>query len=241
MEGYVKTSALRHDAAWLSLTFKDAARAKLADAGSEKIDGTTSWRKVCVGPVTSPLGASTLFVGVHLVPKAEEQDLTGTAWFGSLWVGRLPRVVLTARAIETAGSQAAAASSDATRPASGFPATAGGRRDILFPVFARDPQTGTRPVEVACLVSGFAAPKYDVRLELQDVGGRTIARHEELFSTAQPRAAATKPKSNSDGARHRGRIACRQLCPCNVEDSYRLGRILSRPRGGRSRGSRREG
>ena len=98
-----ETSALRHDAAWLSLTFKDAARTKVADAASEKIDGTSSWRKVRVGPLTPPPGASTLIVGVHLAPKGDEQDLTGTAWFGSLWVGGLPRVVLTAHTVETAG------------------------------------------------------------------------------------------------------------------------------------------
>ena len=39
-----------------------------------------------------------------------------------------------------------------------------------------------------------------MRLELQDESGRTIARHEEHFTTAQPQAAATEAKSDSNGA-----------------------------------------
>lgn len=216
LEGYIKTSALRHDAAWLSLTFKGAARAKLAEAPSEKIDGTSSWRKVRVGPVTPPPGASMLFIGIHLAPKGEDQDLHGTAWFGSLWVGRLPRIALTVGTIDPrSGSAASFKETSAVTRA---------QTDSSFLVFTRHPQAGswqagaeqddhggpskrgapaasTPSLEVDCQVSGFAAPKYDVRLELQDASGHMIARHEERFSTAQPRPATTKAKSNAEGAK----------------------------------------
>ncbi len=84
LEGYVKTVALRHDAAWISLTFKDSARAKLAETASAKIDGTTPWQKVRVGPLAPPPGASQLIVGVHVAPQGASQDLHGSASFGSL-------------------------------------------------------------------------------------------------------------------------------------------------------------
>jgi hypothetical protein len=225
LEGYVKTSALRHDAAWLSLTFKDAARAKLAETASEKIDGTSSWRKVRIGPLTPPTGASMLFVGIHLAPKGEEQDLNGTAWFGALWVGQLPRVVLTARAVDFADRQPTAASSG-TAP---FAVARGG---ASFLVFARDQQTVSAeadrnrpsklgassapasPLEVDCLVSGFAASRYDVRLELQDASGRTVARHEEHFSTVSLQTAVTKAKGDSHGAS--GAVASHDSSPAHV-------------------------
>ena len=182
-------------------------------------------------------------------PKGEEQDITGTAWFGSLWVGGLPRVVLTARAVETGGPQPTTASFTATSPAvirGGVPAQRVVNASFL--VFARDLQAdagqadhvrpsthGVRaapapPLEVACLVSGFAVPKYDVLLDLQDESGRTIARHEEHFTTAQPRVLATNTKSDSNGANKTVAPARRELCPRDVEDPSRRGRILSRPR-----------
>ena len=214
VEGYVKTSALQHDAAWMSLTFTDAARARLADAVSEKIDGTNPWRKVRVGPLSPPAGASTLYVGVHLAPQGADQDLHGSAFFGSLWVGRLPRVALAARRIDAANGQNVHEAGIATTNNLKLR----GAGDASFLVFARQPQAGTgregKPqtgsgaIEIACLVSGFAAPRYEVRLELADCEGRTIARHCQSVSnsglpalkTTGTDATGKTPKSRTEGA-----------------------------------------
>jgi hypothetical protein len=200
LEGYVKTSALQHDAAWLSLTFRDAARAKLAEAASQRIDGTTSWQKVRVGPLAPPPGTSQLNVGIHVAPQGELQDLHGAASFGSLWVGKLPRVVLTACSAEKVGWQSAVETGLTGAEFIG-PRGAG---DASFLVFYRHPRGGARPIEIACLVSGLTAPSYEVRLELQDCDGRTIAQHREQFSRVQSSAVKSGAKDKSGGTMKTG-------------------------------------
>jgi hypothetical protein len=181
LEGFVKTSALEHDAAWLSLAFLDSAQLKLSSVSSDQIGGTTSWKKVRIGPFSPPPEASTMIVGVHVAPRGESQDIQGAASFGSLWVGRLPRVVLTARSVEAASS-ASRAEEDADARKSFSP---GSGDDASFSVFVRHGQAGVRPIEATCLVSGYSAPQYDVRLTLEDDAGRTLARHSERVSTAR--------------------------------------------------------
>jgi len=165
LEGYVKTSGLRHDAAWLTLSFFDSAKFELSKATSDKIEGTTDWRKVRIGPVSPPPAATQMKFGVHVAPKAETEDLHGTISFGSLWVGRLPRMILTARIARSA-----------TLPKTAAPISA----ETPFLVFARG-----NPIDIACLVSGLTAPKFDVRLMLDDADGHTLARHLESFPTTQ--------------------------------------------------------
>ena len=58
LEGYVETSGLRHDGAYLSLIFLDSARTRLGSISSEKISGTSAWQKIRLGPVSPPAGAS---------------------------------------------------------------------------------------------------------------------------------------------------------------------------------------
>ncbi len=165
LEGYVKTSGLHHDAAWLTLSFFDLAKFELSKATSDKIEGTTDWRKVRIGPVSPPPAATQMKFGVHVAPKAETEDLHGTISFGSLWVGRSPRMILTVRIARSATLPKTAAPIGAETP---------------FLVFARG-----NPIDIACLVSGLTAPKFDVRLMLDDADGHTLARHVESFPTTQ--------------------------------------------------------
>jgi len=180
LEGYVKTSELQHDAAWLSLSFLDSARLKVSDVTSEKIDGTTGWRKVRIGPLSPPAGASLLVVSINVVPQGVVQDLRGKASFGALWVGRLPRMGLTARLAEEARGQMSdvgGQTSDLRSPTAG---------DASFLVFARG-----KPIEISCLVSGFDAPKYALHLELEDRDGHVLAQHQADVSTAAGNSAST--------------------------------------------------
>ena len=97
LEGYVETSGLQHDGAYLSMIFLDATRTRLGSNLSEKISGSSPWKKVRLGPVSPPAGATSMLVGLHVEPQGEGQDLHGTVSFGGLWLGQLPRVVLTAQ------------------------------------------------------------------------------------------------------------------------------------------------
>ena len=99
LEGYVETSGLQHDGAYLSLIFLDSKRTRLSSISSEKISGTSAWQKIRLGPVLPPAGASSMLVGLHVEPQGEMQDLRGTASFGGLWLGQLPRIVLTAQPV----------------------------------------------------------------------------------------------------------------------------------------------
>ncbi len=100
-------------------------------------------------------------------------DLRGAESFGDLWLGQLPRFVLTAQsARETPPEQ------DKTRNYSADKKPVPGRsaNDTTFLLFFRG-----QPIEIACLISGFAAPAYEVRLRLLDFEGRTLAEKRQRF------------------------------------------------------------
>ncbi len=183
LEGFIKISGLENDAAWLSLTFLDSARLKLISPNSSPISGTNGWQKVRVGPLTPPAWASSLVVGIHVSPRGEAQDFHGSAAFGALWLGRVPRLVLTARPVEDSGQ----------RSVSKY------KLDAPFRVFARG-----KPIEVACLVTGFnadsAAPEREVRLTLENAAGRMLARHTETLLTIPAKTTFATNKGGSGGA-----------------------------------------
>ena len=100
LEGYVQTSALKHDTAWLSLIYLDAAQYKIQSATSEKISGSAAWQRLRVGPVVPPEGAASILIGLHLEPQGGVEDLHGSASFGALWLGQLPHVALSVQAAQ---------------------------------------------------------------------------------------------------------------------------------------------
>ncbi len=94
VEALLKTEGLRHDRAYLSLTFLDRDQQPLETFSSEKVRDCPDWRKVRLGPV-SPSSPQTrlAMIGLHLEPGSQA-DLRGAAAFGDLWLGRLPRISL---------------------------------------------------------------------------------------------------------------------------------------------------
>jgi hypothetical protein len=82
-----------------------------------------------------------------------------------LWLGRVPRVTLTARPVDEKDQGTARGPLHDTG-------------DTSFHVFARG-----KPIEIACLVTGFAAPKSEVRLTMEDAAGHTLDQHSKTFST----------------------------------------------------------
>lgn len=96
LEGFLKTEGLKHDHAYLSLTVLDRERRQLESFRSTPMCGSQPWEKLRLGPVSScDPQACWAVIGVHLEP-GDRADLTGTAMFNDLWLGRLPKVSLRA-------------------------------------------------------------------------------------------------------------------------------------------------
>ncbi len=176
LEGYVQTSQLQYDAAYLSLIYLDSARAKLGSVSSEKIGGTSSWRRICIGPVSPPAGAASLLIGLTVEPLGEMQDRRGTAAFGALWLGQLPRVVLTAQPAKGFTSEQGKASRDSSDKSHPPRPTANDTAFLLFPK--------GQPIEIACVVTGFASPAYEVRMQLLDSDGHELSEKRQRFDAA---------------------------------------------------------
>jgi hypothetical protein len=96
VEGRVRTEGLKHDEARLALTFLDANNKPLETISSEPIRRTTGWTKVRIGPIASTSQhVESALVTLYLSPT-DKVDLKGSAWFSDIWLGRLPRMTLTA-------------------------------------------------------------------------------------------------------------------------------------------------
>jgi hypothetical protein len=99
LEGSVRTEGLKHDRAWLSVTFYDEQHVELANFDSEQVADATSWRKLRLGPIAPP-GDRVHYavIGVHLEPTGGgiKADLKGAALFDDIWFARLPRMSLNA-------------------------------------------------------------------------------------------------------------------------------------------------
>ncbi len=94
-EVLVKTEGLVHDRAFLSVTLLDEGRQKLHTLRSERVRDSHGWRKVRLGPFAAEAkGARFAIVGLHLEPQGKA-DLTGSAQFADVWMGRLPRMSAT--------------------------------------------------------------------------------------------------------------------------------------------------
>jgi hypothetical protein len=96
VEAYVRTQHLVYDRAWVSLTLLDGREQAVVRFESEKVGDASQWRRIRLGPV-SPLGEQIRWavVGLHLEPTSRA-DLKGSAAFADVWLGRLPRMTLSA-------------------------------------------------------------------------------------------------------------------------------------------------
>ena len=96
LEAKLKTEGLVHDRAFLSVTFYDHNRKPLETFYSDRIGVSDRWTKLRVGPIASTnelVGYAA--IGLHLEPT-EQEDLTGSASFADVWLGRVPRMTVTA-------------------------------------------------------------------------------------------------------------------------------------------------
>ncbi|MGQ9575939.1 MAG: COG1470 family protein [Thermoguttaceae bacterium] len=96
LDGLVNTEGLEHDHVYLSLTVLDDRHRPVETFASERLGRAPAWRRLRLGPISpsSPAGRW-VAIGVHVEPGSRA-DLQGTALFGDLWLGRLPRIALAA-------------------------------------------------------------------------------------------------------------------------------------------------
>ncbi len=92
LEAYLRTEELKHDGAFLSLTFLDAEKHTLSTSQSEPVTRTGGWKKIHLGTIeTTDRNARWIVVGLHVKP-GDEADLHGVVCFSDVWLGRLPRM-----------------------------------------------------------------------------------------------------------------------------------------------------
>lgn len=96
LEASVKTAGLKHNAAYLSVTFYDAQRKPLAiSRKSKRLSGNSDSTRLRVGPISPDSDRAALaVVGLHLTPQDSGFDLRGAAEFESVSLSRLPRMTL---------------------------------------------------------------------------------------------------------------------------------------------------
>jgi hypothetical protein len=93
-EGFIRTQALDHDAALISVSFLNHKRQRVQRLLTTPVTGThADWQRVRIGPVDPPKDTRFVVIGCHLAP-GKKMGIHGSAWFDDLWLGRLPQLTL---------------------------------------------------------------------------------------------------------------------------------------------------
>lgn len=97
LEGKVRTKGLKHDHAFLTLTFFDDQGAPLESYDSNRITDAAAWQAVRIGPVLPKNdNATQARVTLTVGPHGDAEDLSGTVHWTGLRLLRLPRIALRA-------------------------------------------------------------------------------------------------------------------------------------------------
>ncbi len=95
VEVNVRSTALKHDQVWVSMTYYDAKRQTIAKVESRRVRGTQGWEKLSIGPVLPPKNTIThVVLELHVEPEDKAADLRGTIEFTNLRLGRFPKITL---------------------------------------------------------------------------------------------------------------------------------------------------
>jgi hypothetical protein len=95
VEVNIRIPALKHDRAWMSMTYYDAKRQAIASVESRRVRGTHGWEKLSIGPVLPPKNTIThVVLELHVEPEDKTSDLRGTIDFTNLRLGRFPKITL---------------------------------------------------------------------------------------------------------------------------------------------------
>lgn len=94
LRGQIRTEALQHDAAIISISLLDHKRHRVQRILSRPVSGThAGWVSVEIGPVRPKPEVRFLVIGCHIA-EGDKGDIRGHAWFDDLWLGCLPRLEL---------------------------------------------------------------------------------------------------------------------------------------------------
>jgi len=94
LRGHLRTSGLVHDSASMEVIFYDEDRKLIQSFDSEQFSDQGDWREILLGPLTTgDQRARWAAIALHLSPS-EHADLTGTAAFDDISLGRLPLMSL---------------------------------------------------------------------------------------------------------------------------------------------------
>lgn len=92
LEVWIRAEGIRHDRVFTTLSFFDSRNNPLHIARSAEIVPGPKWRLLRLGPLDLDLPqAETVVVGLHVEPR-EKADLKAAVWFGTIRLGRLPRL-----------------------------------------------------------------------------------------------------------------------------------------------------
>jgi hypothetical protein len=96
LEGRLRTEGLEHNRAFFSVTLLDKDRQRLETVYSKKVQTAGQWQKLRLGPIMPRDDETRMAViGLHL-EGGLRTDLNGAAVFTDIWLGRLPRLSLSA-------------------------------------------------------------------------------------------------------------------------------------------------
>ena len=96
LQAQVKTQGLSHDQAFVLLEFLDAELNLIGKQHlSQRLGGTRDWTKLTVGPIAEDSDAVRFLRIACFTQHGQSKDLTGTVYFDDLWVGKLPRAMVT--------------------------------------------------------------------------------------------------------------------------------------------------
>ena len=97
LEGRVRTKGLKHDQAFLTLTFFDEQGKPLESYDSPRVTDAANWQTLRIGPLLPKNDAAThARVTLSIAPRDDKEDLTGTVQWTGLRLQRLPRIALRA-------------------------------------------------------------------------------------------------------------------------------------------------
>jgi hypothetical protein len=98
LEGWVRAEGLRHDDATIFLSVHDEEGQAIEQFRSTPLSGTSPWTRLRVGPIhATDDRAVRLSIGLQVASRdGQRHDIRGAACFDGLWLGRLPKLSISA-------------------------------------------------------------------------------------------------------------------------------------------------
>ena len=97
LEADIRTQDLRHEGAYVLLSFYDPLGNLLENHRSPVFGSSSKWQTLRIGPITSAdPRASRAVISLHVEPRSRRHDLSGSVSFANLRLSRLPRITVKA-------------------------------------------------------------------------------------------------------------------------------------------------